>query len=226
MLTPEQAVTKAKNTATWAAGMCDNFVANMFGFTSSGYNRAIDNWNAVPVASRHLGDTNAPAGALEFWSGGSTGAGHVAISDGAGNIISTDQPTSGKVSTVPQSTISNTWGETYLGWTPPMFQGQMGNVGATTGSGNSSTVTPASDTVSPVSLTSDFLASLLKDTGVGNLGDLLQRLGLVVLGAVFILVGVYRFTDAGKNIPNPVKESVKSRKQGIKTVTHETEMVE
>jgi hypothetical protein len=210
MLTPAQALAKAQATTSWAVGMCDNFVANMFGFTSSGYNRAIDNWNAVPVADRHLGDTNAPAGALEFWSGGSTGAGHVAISTGDGNIISTDQPSAGRVSEVPASTISNNWHETYLGWTPPYFQGSMGQVG--------STVTQAGDTTQQAgSVANTFLSDLL---GLGgsktSFKDIAERFGLILLGTIFIIVAVWKFTSVGAKAETALKNSGNGSKKAAK----------
>lgn len=212
MLTPEQALAKAKSTASYAVGMCDRFVAQMFGFSSSGYNRAIDNWNAVPVSSRHLGDTNAPAGSLMFWSGGSAGAGHVAISDGNGGVYSTDQPSPGRVSNVPASAITDGWHETYLGWTPPYFQGQMGSVGAA-GTGNGSTVTQAGTTGTNASATSDILSSILGLGGGKGTKDLAERAGLILLGVILIVVGLWKFTAVGEHVQNPLKSSGKTRSE-------------
>lgn len=60
---------------------------------------------------------NPPAGVPVFWSGGSTGAGHVALADGLGNVYSTDILRKGKCDLVPIATIHARWGLTYQGWT-------------------------------------------------------------------------------------------------------------
>lgn len=46
-----------------------------------------------------------------------------------------------------------------------------------------------------------FLASVLKALGVSSLVDAVERLGLIVLGAVIVIVALWKFTDVG----NPVK---------------------
>lgn len=114
-----QAIARCVLTHSWAPDMCDNFVANMYGFTASGYNTALDNWNAVPAPWNHPGDSAAPTGMLMFWGGGQ---GHVAIADGIGGIFSTDISGTGTVSRVPWTLIGQRWGKPYLGWTVPYFQ--------------------------------------------------------------------------------------------------------
>lgn len=126
MLSVSEALKNAADTANWTVGMCDNFVANMYGFTNSGYDSASVHWANLPAQDKHPGDSNAPAGALMFWGGG---YGHVAISDGQGGIYSTDIPTAGTVGHVPASYVSRVWGKPYLGWSTPYFQGQSDNVG-------------------------------------------------------------------------------------------------
>jgi hypothetical protein len=128
MLSVSQALQNAANTASWAAGMCDNFVAKMYGFQNSGYDSASVHWASLPAQDKHPGDMNAPAGALMFWGGG---YGHVAISDGQGGIYSTDIPSAGNVGHVQASYVSRVWGKPYLGWSTPYFQGQSDNVGPT-----------------------------------------------------------------------------------------------
>lgn len=59
---------------------------------------------------------NAPVGVPVFWSGGSSGAGHIAIADGKGNCYSTDIEKDGAFSLVPISDIHAKWGLKYLGW--------------------------------------------------------------------------------------------------------------
>jgi hypothetical protein len=163
MTTAAQALAKAKSVKTWAVGMCDNFVANMYGFSSSGYATAVKNWQATPANLKHGGDWNAPAGALMYWSGGSTGAGHVAISLGNGNVISTDATSAGVVGTISARTPTDKWGHPYLGWAYPYFQGKEAT--STLGGWNGSTsAVPASTTgtqISADSITTGFLSSAL-----------------------------------------------------------------
>jgi hypothetical protein len=114
------ALARAATTRAWAVGMCDNFCANMYGFTASGYVDAVAHWKALPARLRHSGDTEVPAGMLAFWSGGH---GHVAISAGGGEVWSTDIAGAGTVARVPLSRVAADWGKPYLGWSEPVFQG-------------------------------------------------------------------------------------------------------
>jgi hypothetical protein len=215
-----QALANAAKTGSWAVGMCDQFVAEMFGMSSSGYNTALDNWYAVPSSGKHPNDMNAPAGALMFWGGGQ---GHVAISDGAGNIYSTDIGGQGTVTKVPASTISSKWGKPYLGWTIPYFQGQSGTTGQLSSTGNG--VVSAAGNVTPTSASSSILQGLIDgligNTGATDFKDMIERGALILLGGVMIVIAVYKFTAGGKYIPNPVKESSTARKKGVKTTTSE-----
>jgi hypothetical protein len=113
--------------------MCDNFVANMYGYSSSGYSTAAANWTATPANLKHPGDMQAPAGALMYWGGGD---GHVALSLGNGSIISTDIGGNGTVTTAPATAITSKWGKPYLGWAYPYFQGKeaTNTLGGYTGS--------------------------------------------------------------------------------------------
>lgn len=61
-----------------------------------------------------------PRGAVLYWEGGS--AGHVAIYDGEGYILSNDAPINdGRVGRVPWNYPAAVWGQTFLGWGPPYF---------------------------------------------------------------------------------------------------------
>lgn len=76
---------------------------------------AVAAWDAVAVEHRH-GWYNPPAGVPVFWTGGSQGAGHVALSDGQGGVWSTDIGGRGTVTRVPISRIHAVWGLSYAGW--------------------------------------------------------------------------------------------------------------
>lgn len=118
-----EALTNCRMTPTWAVGMCGQFCARMYGYQASGYRDAVAQWRAVPDDLKHAASTEAPAGALLFWGGGSAGHGHVAIADGTGQVWSIDISGPGTVSRVPAGTINLRWGLPYLGWTAPYFQG-------------------------------------------------------------------------------------------------------
>jgi hypothetical protein len=96
------------------AHLCLSFVRTVFGLPMEQAS-AISAWNAAQY--KHIGDFNPPAGVPVFWSGGTSGAGHVAFSMGNGWIVTTDYPVAGGVSEVPLSYISALWHLQYLGWT-------------------------------------------------------------------------------------------------------------
>lgn len=219
MLSFGQALQNAAKTTTWAIGMCDNFVANMYGYSASGYATAAEHWSNLPGGDQHPSDYNAPAGALMFWGGGSNGNGHVAISDGAGGIYSTDISGPGTVSHVAATEISSKWGLPYLGWSPPVFLGQQGSVGAYQGT---NLVAQQADTTSAVS--SSLLSDLLSVLGI-NTADLLERAGLILLGGALIVMGAI---SLGKNggVVNVVKQSNKAKRDGLKTVSEDVKEVE
>jgi hypothetical protein len=65
---------------------------------------------------RHPGDMNAPRGSAVYWTGGSHGYGHIAISVGGGKVRSTDAGGSGHVATVSIGWVHDHWGLPYAGW--------------------------------------------------------------------------------------------------------------
>lgn len=122
-----EAVTWAKNHETTSyhsdyAGRCDHVMALAYGWSASGSATAHDHWLAIPSADKYAGDSVVPAGGLAFFSGGSTGAGHVMISIGNGKFVSTDIHGSGTFTETTISEIKSKWGETYSGWAQPWFQ--------------------------------------------------------------------------------------------------------
>lgn len=127
-MSPARSVTEvlARCTAThgWAVGMCGQFCAAMYGYDSSGYASAYVQWQQTPPALRHPGTSDAPAGALYYWSGGPSGHGHVTVADGTGSCWSIDILGAGTVGRVPVTQISQQWGLPYLGWAYPFIQGQ------------------------------------------------------------------------------------------------------
>jgi len=127
MTTWQDVLKKATSTKSWQIGRCDQFVAEMWGEPGSGYNTAVDNWNASPNKVEGIQGlaTLAPAGALYYWGGG---AGHVALSAGDGTVFSTDIGGNGTVTRVPLSEFSSKWHKPFLGWAPPFFNGKSPGV--------------------------------------------------------------------------------------------------
>lgn len=197
MTSATQAIANARAVKNWAIGRCDEFVAKMYGYESSGYSTAVSNWQGTPGSLKHPGDWNAPAGALMYWSGGNTGAGHVAISLGNGFIISTDATGPGTVGQIPASTPTDKWGHPYLGWAFPFFQGKeaTGTLGPWTGAttvGNTGTTVP----VSADSVTAGFFSGvsgvfksfMMTFVWFGEIGAAMFLMG----AGIFILVKGYR----------------------------------
>jgi hypothetical protein len=90
-------------------GWCDNFVAHAYGRAASGYPTAIAHFSALNSRGLIRSGT-APAGALTFFAASAVNgyAGHVMISDGDGNYITS-------ATTVQRVSLS--WpGASYIGW--------------------------------------------------------------------------------------------------------------
>ena len=90
-------------------GQCELAVENAFG-TLSVYATAYTDWYAQPV--KHTDWQNAPRGALVYWN--TSAAGHVAISLGAGRVVSTS--VDGGIGIVPSDHFQNP-----LGWADSPF---------------------------------------------------------------------------------------------------------
>jgi uncharacterized protein YraI len=104
------------------ANECDHLVALAYGLPASGSTSAHAHWLAIPSTYKHPGDSIVPAGGLAFFSGGSSGDGHVMISIGNGQFISNDIHGSGTYTQTTIAEIKSKWGETYSGWAQPWFQ--------------------------------------------------------------------------------------------------------
>lgn len=65
---------------------------------------------------KHPGDTTPPYGAPVYWTGGSSGYGHIAIYVGDGNVRSSDAGGAGVMGTKPIDWFRSAWGLPYAGW--------------------------------------------------------------------------------------------------------------
>lgn len=91
-------------------GMCLKFARTCAGIPAL-YPDAITAWSHTTQRGSRA---TAPAGAFVWWSIGEHG--HVAISTGDGNCISTDIRRTGYADLVPVGEIARKWGAKYLGW--------------------------------------------------------------------------------------------------------------
>lgn len=130
-VTRQQAVVNALRSTAYPVGMCARWTREQFGVTAlgdfdgDGDADAVDMWKASVLKNHD--DHNPPAGVPVFWSGGSKGHGHAAISLGGGMVRSTDAWTPGQVGTVPLSEVAPRWGMTYLGWTQDLYHHEIGD---------------------------------------------------------------------------------------------------
>jgi hypothetical protein len=92
--------------------MCLKFVRTTYNVPPQ-YATAAIAWSKTRF--RH--SSTPPAGVPVWWTGGSRGFGHVAISAGGGFVISTDTGGRGRVGRTSIAHITNAWGQTYRGWT-------------------------------------------------------------------------------------------------------------
>lgn len=205
----QQALAKAASTKEWTVGHCDQFVAEMWGHSQSGYATAVENWNASP--DKHQGAASlgtAPAGALVYWGGG---AGHVALSAGDGTVWSTDIGGPGTVTRVPWDEISSKWGKPYLGWAPAFFSGApAGTPGSfKPGPGGKTAIQDVTDAASgllsfPAEITgfftkgTDDLAALGQFFGAFTKVSTWIRIGAGGAGSVLVIVGLVLLLLASK----------------------------
>jgi hypothetical protein len=68
------------------------------------------------ASGRRPDDADPPRGAAVYWTGGSSGHGHIAISVGHGLVRSSDAGGTGQVATIAISKLSSEWNLQYAGW--------------------------------------------------------------------------------------------------------------
>ena len=133
--TPEQAIAAARNQSAngpridrWLGvstftGWCLKAVRTCYGVDAHDFTptngrdpMAIEAFDAATFKRVADGRT-IPRGVPVFWRGGSTGAGHIAISTGDGDCWSTDIRRPGYFDKVPITEIAQQWGLKLVGWT-------------------------------------------------------------------------------------------------------------
>ncbi|MBA2560489.1 MAG: hypothetical protein H0V07_11515 [Propionibacteriales bacterium] len=116
-----QAIAHARSRSTYPPDSCLNFVAQMYGWGSTGWRSPRAMWRNIRPGLRHPHDRTPPAGALAIWRT-SNPRGHIALVTRNG-VISTDVPRRGRVNEVPLRWITKNWHATYRGWVMPYFPG-------------------------------------------------------------------------------------------------------
>jgi len=116
-------VDAANRMASWtryATGKCLQAVYEALGSHPSDrqgfYTYALRALETVPVGNRRY-DRTPPKGAIVFFTAGGNGYGHICISVGGGNVVSTDIPSSGRVGITSIAAIEKAWGRRFLCWT-------------------------------------------------------------------------------------------------------------
>jgi len=109
----DQTAQRALNTSTNKPGYCLQQCRTWAGIGSM-YGDATTAWKNTN--DRHPGNKSAPRGSMVYWTGGSHGYGHIAVSLGNGKVRSTDAGGSGKVATVSIDWPTTHWGLPYAGW--------------------------------------------------------------------------------------------------------------
>lgn len=111
--------TRSKShTPTSAVGMCLREVRECFGVPSDGTPDAATAWLNAEHKHHETDPRKIPRNVPVFWTGGSHGHGHIAISTGwLGRCWSTDIERPGYFDRVDIALIGGRWGLTLVGWT-------------------------------------------------------------------------------------------------------------
>jgi len=105
--------------------LCDHLAGEAWGYANSGYETAREHWTVMSATGHaHSNDIHPPIGALLFWDTGLNG--HVALYVGNGMIVTNMIGAQGiGVYEIKASDISQYWRAPYLGWSDPIFVGQL-----------------------------------------------------------------------------------------------------
>jgi len=106
----------ARNNMSWPEGYCLQWVRSCFG-VGSRYMDATEAWDKADRKHRTNSGYNCPRNVPVWWTGGSAGHGHVALSVGNGYCISTDAAGPGRSAKVRIDDLTARWGLNFRGWT-------------------------------------------------------------------------------------------------------------
>lgn len=118
--TPEQAVDMANSWRIrklfFGVGQCLRTIRQTYN-VSSKYPTAASSWSAADHKHFASSGRDVPRGAPVWWTGGSSGAGHIAISCGGGVCITTDWKEPGRLAYARIDDITSLWNLNFKGWT-------------------------------------------------------------------------------------------------------------
>lgn len=105
----------ARDHMSWPEGFCLQWVRSCFSVDAR-YFDAAEAWNEAGRRHRTNSGKHCPRGVPVWWTGGSSGHGHVALSVGGGYCLSTDAAGSGKCAKVKIDDLTANWGLDFRGW--------------------------------------------------------------------------------------------------------------
>jgi endonuclease/exonuclease/phosphatase family metal-dependent hydrolase len=120
--TPEEAIARARSRERaqsripGGSGWCLREVRQLYGVPAL-YPDAASAWKNAKKKHRTERTKDIPRGVPIFWTGGSSGHGHIAISAGDGDCYTTDLPESGRWGWVRIDDITRAWRLDFVGWT-------------------------------------------------------------------------------------------------------------
>jgi endonuclease/exonuclease/phosphatase family metal-dependent hydrolase len=111
-----RAMTKGRTMIPGGAGWCLREVRQLFSVPVRDPD-ASTAWRNAKHKHPTEQTANIPRGVPVFWTGGSKGHGHIAISAGDGDCYTTDYPESGRWGWTKIDTLTRRWGLDFQGWT-------------------------------------------------------------------------------------------------------------
>lgn len=106
----------ARSVTRWLpTGMCQQFTRSAFG-VGAYYGTAAIAWRNARYKHPTRNASSIPANVPVYWTGGSRGHGHAAVSIGGGLCKSTDWPSAGRVGVARIADIERVWGHRLVGW--------------------------------------------------------------------------------------------------------------
>lgn len=109
------AIKWARDHMRWQEGYCLQWVRSCFNVGSLYYDAA-EGWDRARYKHRVNHGKAVPRGVPVWWTGGSSGHGHIALSVGDGYCLSTDAGGAGKVAKVSIDDLTRRWGIHLVGW--------------------------------------------------------------------------------------------------------------
>lgn len=116
--TTDQAIKNARaksHPGLFPTNTCLMQVRKCFGVASK-FPTAASAWRGAKVRHQNVRSSDVPRGGIPFWTGGSSGAGHIAIGLGDGLCETTDFVNRGGFGVARIDDITRVWGLHFVGW--------------------------------------------------------------------------------------------------------------